>query len=349
MSEDTSPAPDTNLINRERFPHESLSLFQRPDRLHDPLYVITPVINANRSRQRWKAYQDFRVHIANSGAILITVEVAFGDRDFAVTTADDKNDVQLRSWHELWLKERAINIGAMHMTRTYPDWKKFAWIDCDTFFVRPDFANEIIHLLEHWPILQCWSQLTNTDSNWEIKSQLRSLMSIQFEHPGPPGNYYEDGGQKFGSPGLAWAARREAFEQMSGLLDICCAGAGDWYLSAALLGNLDEAIKFRNDLSPAFVEAMMAYQEHLRRGRWQERSLVGNIGLMRGLCIHTWHGSRANRQYNTRGEILMRHQFDPRRDLKPTANGLWALTDREPGLRKDLKAYFDQLGGDELS
>jgi len=326
------------------------TILQRQDKLHTPLYVLCPIINASRSRARWKLFDDFRRHCSNAGAVLITIEVSFGDRDFVVTKADNPLDIQLRTWHELWLKERAINVGTTHLTRMFPDWEKMAWCDGDFIWVRPDWANEILHLLEHWPVIQCFSELTNVTVNYEIKSQLRSLMSIQFEHPGrPPGNYYEPGGQKFGSPGLCWAARREAIEQMGGLLDVCALGAGDWYQSAALLGTLDDAIKFRNDLSPAFVEKMLKYQEHLRRGRWQERSIVGNIGLMRSLCIHFWHGSRANRQYNTRGQILMRHGFDPDRDLKPGANGLYQLTDRSPGLRRDISRYFASLDSDALS
>ncbi len=345
---DALPA-QPHLFNRERLHHETNTLFQRPDRLHEPLYIITPVINATRSRRRWQLYQDFRAHVANAGAILITVEVAFGDRDFAVTTADDPNDVQLRTWHELWHKERAINVGAMHLTRMHPCWKKLAWIDADTLFVRPDWANEILHVLEHYPVIQCWSELANVSVEYELKSWLRSFLSIQMEHPGHCGDYYAYDGQKFGSPGLAWAARREAFEQMGGLLDVCVLGAGDWYLAMALMGMLDEAIRQRNDLSGPFVRRMLLYQENLRRSWWHERSIVGNVGLMRGMTIHYFHGSRADRQYKTRGEILMRHEFDPDRDLKCGSSGLYQLTDRCPQLRRDIQAYFGGLNSDALS
>ncbi len=342
--------PDTN--ERPRSDENLKTLSQRQDQLAgQKLYVLCPVINASRSRKRWSLFEDFRRHCSNAGAVLFTIEVAFGDREFVVTSEDNPYDIRLRTWHELWLKERAINVGVQHLTRLIPNWEKMAWADGDFFFVRPDWANEILHLLEHWPVIQCWTELTNVTVNYEIKSQLRSLMAIQFEHPGrPPGNYYEPGGQKFGSPGLCWAARREAIEQMGGpLLDVCALGAGDWYQSSALLGTLDEAIKFRNDLSPAFADFMLKYQEHLRRARWQGRSVVGNVGLMRGLAVHFWHGSRANRQYNTRGQILMRHGYDPDRDLMLSANGLYQLTDRSPGLRADISRYFASLDSDALS
>jgi len=97
--------------------------------------------------------------VAEAGAVLYVVEVAFGDRDFVLTQADNPHHIQLRTWHELWLKERAINLGVAHLTRQVPDWGKVAWIDGDCHFARYDWANETLHLLEHYPIVQMWSEL----------------------------------------------------------------------------------------------------------------------------------------------------------------------------------------------
>lgn len=342
-------------IGTERSDHMSPTLFSRPDRLHKKLYVICPIINATRARSRWRLFQDFERHVAQAGAQLLVVEVAFGDRDFVVTEPNNPHHIQLRTWHELWLKERAINLGVVHLTRLVPDWAHVAWLDGDFFFCRGDWANETIHLLQHYPVVQMWSQLINLTSDYEIRPQskevpqLVSFMSIQIKGHEYGGNYYEEGGQKFGSPGLAWAARREAWDQMGGLIDYCVLGAGDWYWANAVMGTLDKAIGSRNDLTPAFGRKMHEYQEHLTRSRWQERSIVGNAGIMHGLVVHFWHGSRADRQYNTRGEILMRHEYDPDRDLKTDASMLYQLTDRSPGLRREIQAYFNGRREDELS
>ncbi len=351
MPEDVRPFKAAEVVDHpanlatQRSNHKLPTFFQRPDRIEYPLYVITPVINAVRSRERWKSFQDFKKHITESGAIIYTVEVAFGDRDFAVTSPDDPHDIQLRTFHELWMKERAINIGVAHLTRQVPDWRAVSWIDADCHFARYDWANETLHLLQRFPILQLWSQIFNLDSQYQLRSTLVSFMSVQMKDKNVTGDYYdydEGSGQKYGSPGLAWAARREAWDQLpGGLLDVCVLGAGDFYWASAMQGTLEKVIGQRNDLTPPFQKVMHQYSEHLQRTRWQERCLVGSCGLLRGACLHFWHGEREDRKYKTRGDILMRHSFDPARDLKPEGNMLWTLTDRSPDLRREIQLYFE--------
>jgi hypothetical protein len=327
--------------------------YRRPDQVHDPLYVICPVINSRRFRTRWKLFQDFEKHVHEAGAILYVVEIAFGDRDFSVTSPQNPHHLQLRSFHELWLKERAINLCVQRLPQ---DWKYVAWIDGDCMFARQDWANETLHLLQHYPIIQMWSQLVDLTSDYEMHAQLRSFMSVQIDGvtPGNGGGDYGKAmqigaGQKFGSPGLAWACRRECWNQMGGLIDYCILGAGDWYFANAIWGSLDQAIAQRNDLTGPFSQKMLDYQEHARRGRWEERSIVGNVGLMKGLVTHYWHGPRQNRGYNTRGEILARAKYDPDRDLKADWQGVYQLTDRNPRLRRDIQQYFSQRNEDQLS
>lgn len=325
-------------------------LFSRPDRLHDPLYVVCPVINAQRFRTRWKHYQDFEKHVAEAGAILYTIEVAFGDRDFVVTTPENPHHIQLRTHHELWLKERAINLAVQRLPAC---WKYVAWIDPDCTFVRHDWANETLHQLQHFPLVQMWSQLTDVSPNYEITQQLRSYMSVQLEgttKPKPAGSYGQaiGQGQKFGSPGLAWAARREAWNQLSGIFDASILGAGDWYFAMVVTDELEARLSQRNDLSDGFCRKLRTYQEHARRAQWEGRRVVGNVGMVKGLTVHYWHGPRTNRGYGTRGEILKRHGYDPDRDLLVDSQGLYQLSDRKPQLRRDIQEYFSKRNEDAL-
>ena len=54
-----------------------------------PLYVVTTVFNPRRFASRHRLYANFAAWLAQQGVRLLTVEVAFGDRPFAVTTAAD--------------------------------------------------------------------------------------------------------------------------------------------------------------------------------------------------------------------------------------------------------------------
>src|SRR4051812_49367686 len=99
--------------------------FRRPDQVSAPLYVVTPIFNPVRYRSRWKLYEDFARRVEQAGAILYTVEVAFGERAFAVTEAGHPRHIQLRTDHELWLKENIINVGVARLPH---DWKYVAWV-----------------------------------------------------------------------------------------------------------------------------------------------------------------------------------------------------------------------------
>jgi hypothetical protein len=326
------------------------TLFQRPDRLADPLYVVTTVFNSARSRTRWKLYEDFALHVEQAGAILYTVEVAFGGRDFVITQPDNPRHLQLRTWHELWLKEAATNLLVSRLPR---DWKYVAWIDPDCLFTRPDWADETRHLLQHYSVAQMWSQLQDLNKDHEVIRTLRSFMDVEINGDtattlprASSFSYAKAMAQArttksvFGSPGLAWAARREAWDQMGGLIDYGIVGSGDWYFANAIMGTLDRVIGNRNDHTQPFLRKIHEYQENLGRAKWEERPLLGNVGVMKGTVSHYYHGSRSARQYGTRGTILTRNGFDPDRDLKRDWQGLYQLTDRVPQLRRDIQQYF---------
>jgi hypothetical protein len=336
------------MVNTAPDAHKLPRLFSRPDRLADPLYVVTTVFNSPRYRSRWKLYEDFVLHCHHAGAILYTVEVAFGDRDFVVTEPDNPRHLQLRCWHELWLKENALNLGVQRLPR---DWKKVAWIDADVLFARPDWADETKHALEHWPIVQMWSQLHDLNANHELVGSIRSFADVWLETgsriatpaPSYPYPYYRSQRGYPGAPGLAWACRREAWDALGGLVDCCILGAGDWYMALALTGQYKSG---QRETKGKQAERITRWQERAARARWHERPILGNLGVVKGVALHHHHGEKKFRRYQTRWQILSRNKFDPDLDLKPDWQGLLQLTDRSPQLRRDLQRYFHERNED---
>lgn len=61
------------------------TLFQRPDQVAAPLYVVAVIFNPIRFRARWKLFSDFAKRVEESGAILYTAEAAFGHREFVLS------------------------------------------------------------------------------------------------------------------------------------------------------------------------------------------------------------------------------------------------------------------------
>ena len=59
-------------------------MYSPKDNVQQPLYVITAIFNAQRYKRRTKLYRDFQLQVRNAGAILLTIEAAFGERTYAL-------------------------------------------------------------------------------------------------------------------------------------------------------------------------------------------------------------------------------------------------------------------------
>lgn len=340
------PAPSRQLLIDR--PHR---LFERPDRHNHPLYVVTPIFNPIRWRSRWRLYEDFKDMVVNAGhqAQLVTIEVAFGDRDFVVTTPNDPFNIQLRSdWPstDLWIKENLINLA---VSRLPADWKYVAWVDSDVLFARPDWADETVHQLQYYSFVQMWSQYQDLNSDGELIGTANGFMDnyvsgrYDFTKPPAAGYYYPYGKPGYpGAPGLAWACRRDAWDAVGGLIDTAILGACDYYTVFALIGGVQRVI--RKGYHKNFLDAMMSWQERA------ERLIRRNVGVVKGLALHYPHGPKKFRRYATRDQILIDCQFDPTHDLKRDRQGVYHLVDhgtlRDIKLRDGIRAYFRQRNED---
>lgn len=323
---------------------KTTTLFQRPDRITNPLYIITVVYNAPRWRNRWKLYQDFAKRCEEAGAILYTAEVALGDREFTVTSKDNPRHLQLRTRSEIWFKENALNLIA---SRLPSDWQSVAWIDADITFSRDDWADECVHRLQHWPIIQMFSEAADLSDEYDViaryqgmgycfnkgipwepsKASLVNTYYGQTVAQSPtdtsPFNYLHH-------PGLAWACTRECWDTLGGLFDYAIIGESDYLMGRAILGH--DLMQVRKNYSPG-------YKRHIKT--WADRALLlnKNMGWMNGLILHHWHGAKINRKYYDRTLLLSDTQYDPDVDLKTDWQGLWQLTPRSYKLRDGIRNY----------
>jgi hypothetical protein len=280
--------------------------------------------------------------------VLYTLEVAFGARAFAITDPSNPRHVQLRTWHELWFKENAINLLVSRMP---PQAQWIAYIDADSRPVRDDWANETIHALQHFAVVQMWSEYHCLDSHHQLSTTSHSIMASYlngwptvtprgcnaYGYPYPPA-----GKPKWpGPPGLAWAWRKDAWNEVGGLLDVCILGSADWYMANGLIDRLNHQIvsrKFSQDYQDAIFD-------------WQRRARVlrKNIGMVPGLWLHYWHGPMAKRGYATRNQVLIDSGYSPRRHLKRDWQGLFSLMPDAPiTLRDGIRNYLAAREEDQL-
>ena len=106
----------------------------------------------------------------------------------------------------------------------------------------------------------------------------------------------------YGAPGAAWVWRRSAFDQVGGLIEHGILGAGDHYMALSLIGEIETGLDKR--FTEEYRRPILAWQERA------DRTIKCDIGYIDGTLWHYWHGSYANRRYDTRAQILVHNQFD---------------------------------------
>jgi hypothetical protein len=308
---------------------------------HNQLYVVTAIFNPPRFRRRPALYRNFAAHVRDLGAVLVTVEVAFGDRPFECTEPDNPLHLRLRTDQELWLKENAIKLGIEHLSRVIPGWQYLAWIDADIQFQRRDIFSETVEQLQHFDVVQMFSHAIDMGPNGEHMRTDTGFMYQYIKGGAVPPTSTR--GTKIGDryvswhPGYAWAVRRWALNTVP-IYEYAILGAGDHHMALGLVGRA--ALSLPRAISPGYRTAVLNCE------RCAEVNIRRNVGYVPGLITHAWHGDKSNRKYVERWQVLIDTQFDPMRDLVRDVQGLLRITDFQDGrsirLRDLLRIYFGQ-------
>lgn len=304
-------------------------------------WTILVVSNTQRYRSRYALFERCEKHIAK-GSNYVIVEHALGDRPHEMSALPDGLNrtpqspivVHVRSRDELWHKENLINIGIRALP---PSWEYCAWIDADVQFARPDWAEETVHQLQHFDVVQMFASAIDLGPEGQTLKTYDGFMSAW------QGDRMK-ATQRYAAafhPGFAWAARREAIEHLGGLIDWAILGSGDRHMACALIGRVLDMPK---------MICSEDYREHLLR--WEDNAqthLRRNVGHVPGTLLHNFHGAKASRQYENRWDILRRHHFEPTRDIKRDWQGLWQFTHIGARMRNDIRSYFAQRNEDGLT
>ena len=308
---------------------------------NDKLFVVTMLHNPLRFRSRYWNYEMFEDHVECAGAVLYTAEVAFGNRHFEITDPNNPHHLQLRSGNEIWLKENALNLL---INRLPHEAKYIAWIDADIKFVRPDWVQETLHLLQHYDFIQMFSHAQDIGPDYQPlittpgyvygKLELNNIESDKKHRNNHHRGSYPYG-WKYRHPGFAWAARRDALDKVGILIDWSILGSGDWIMACALFGEVDRALNSK--YSRPFLDMCYTWQDR------SERHIRRNVGYMPGTVNHYWHGRKRDRNYDTRWKLLVTTQYNPLIDIKRDCQGVFQLEDhgdmRSLLLRDGLRRY----------
>jgi hypothetical protein len=300
----------------------------KPELQHDnTLHVIGVCSNPARYHSRYRVFREWVEHMKQTKNIqLHLVEAAIGDRQHEVTV-DSDGDLQLRTSSEIWIKENMINLGVKYLLPR--DWRYMAWVDTDVFFRDPGWAQETLHQLQTFAVVQPWSDCADLGPQGGITQHFRSF-GAQHQRRLPKQMFPDQTYYQYAHSGFAWACRREFYEAVAGLMDFAILGSADHHMAFAMIGEVYNTI--HRGMLPSFFR---------RCYEWQSRALrVTNkeVGFVPGRIEHYFHGPKNRRYYRERWQIMVDAKFDPDHNLIYDAAGVVQLVGN-PRLEQDVLMY----------
>lgn len=300
--------------------------------IENKLHVIAVISNPCQFARRYILAKEFakRMEI-ESNIILYFVELAYENQNYYITEKNNPRHLQLRTKTPLWHKENMINIGIKNLLPN--NWKAVAWIDADIEFENSSWALDTLKVLNGCrDIVQLFSHAL--DLNKELES-----MSIfpSFGYQYTKKAKYGKSGINMWHPGYAWACTKKAYEKMGGLYDISILGAGDHNMSFALIKKAEQSVNA--NVTEDYKQSIIEFGRKVQMLR---------LGYIPGIIRHYYHGSKKNRKYCERWQILVNNYYEPTKHIKKHSTGLLIPTENCPKtMLAEIYSYFAERNEDE--
>ena len=309
------------------------SAIENNDPIEEKLHVIAVVSNPCLFAKRYILMKEFmnRFVLEERNVILYIVELAYGDQKFIITQKNNPTHLQIRTKHPLWHKENMINMGVKYLLPK--NYKAFAWVDADVEFENPSWALDTLKILNgSHDIIQLFSHAVDMN-NEEMAMSVFNSAGYQNEK----NKKYCNTGINYWHPGYAWAITRKAYEKIGGIYENSILGSGDHMMLLSLLNNGINSVNGK--CTDEYKEDICKYQEKMRTLRF---------GYVPGVIRHYYHGSKKNRKYQERWQILVKHKFSPTRHITKDEMGIIIPTSEfSEEFKKEIFQYFQERNEDE--
>jgi len=290
--------------------------------LDSVLHVICVVSNPCLYKRRYVLMRDFLQRMRHTATIEVyVVELCYGEQPFVITDASNKNHLQLRATDVMWHKENMINLGVQLL----PDkWKALAWIDADIEFENVQWAEQTLRILNGCKdIVQLFSHCLDMDRE---ENTMRTWNSAGYQYE--THRRHVTKGPDYSHPGYAWAMTRRAYDKIGGLFETGILGSSDHVMLYALLGKGAHCIDPKSH--PEYLQAALDFQK---------RSFGLRFGYVPGVIRHYFHGTKENRKYSERWQILVQNGYSPA-DLTRQSNGVFCFIKKNDTFQRMIVQYF---------
>lgn len=323
---------DKILINNKTNLTKETILNNEP--IEAKLHVICVVSNPCLFKKRYElALQFIHKMLMNKDIELYVVELVYGNEDFYVTDSNNPKHLQIKTRSApLWHKENLINLGVKSLLP--PEWKAVAWIDADIEFDSVTWATDTLKLLNGYKdVVQLFSHAIDMN-NEGYSMNIFSGFGYNYEI----GKKYVVSGLDYWHPGFAWACTRKAYEKMGGLFELSILGSGDHNMCYSYISNGVKSLN--SEVHSNYFKAVEEFQGKVCNMR---------LGYVPGVIRHFYHGSKVNRRYRERWQILVNNQYDPEKHITKNADGLLVPTYLCPKVLLDeILQYFKERNEDDI-
>jgi hypothetical protein len=301
--------------------------------IEDKLNVIIAISNPCQFARRYILCREFikRIEEEEENINLYVVEMIYPNQKFIITNSKNKNHLQLKSQTPIWHKENMINLGVKYLLPK--DYKAFAWIDSDIEFENSTWALDTLKILNGCKdVVQIFSHAVDMDRE---KNTLNIFNSFGYSFTKQKS--YTTKGKDYWHPGFAWAITRKAYEKLGGLYDKGILGSGDNIIALSLINKVENILNI--DYNKDYKNSILDYQVNAKKLR---------LGYVPGVIRHHYHGSKQNRKYTERWQILINHQYSPINHIKYDSKGILIPNKKfSEELKDDILNYFKERKEDD--
>jgi hypothetical protein len=294
------------------------------------LHVVGVCSNPVRYHSRYRIARQWIHHMAHTPNVkLHIVEAAFNQRQHELEDVCIEHGVEfipLRTLTEYWIKESMLNIGMRHACVKY-NAKYLAWIDMDVFFEDPEWAQEALHQLQHFDVIQPWSDCMDMGAHGNVLQHFKSF-GLQHQRRVPKQKHPSQTSYQYAHTGFAWCCTRRFFENAQGLMDFPPLGSSDHHMAFAMISEVMDT-----------VHGKMKESFKRRAREWQARAVQvtkNEVGFSMGTIKHMFHGPKKRRYYRERWELLF--DYDPDVNMMRDDQGLCYIVGL-PKLEQDIRLY----------
>jgi hypothetical protein len=303
------------------------------DPIEDKLNVIIVISNPCLYATRYILCREFikRFEEEEENVNLFVVELIYPNQKFIITNSTNKNHLQIKTDVPLWHKENMINLGVKKLLPK--NWKAFAWIDSDLEFENNTWAMDTLKILNGTKdIVQLFSHAVDMnydESNLNIFNSFGYSFSKKKKYTTSKNNYWH--------PGFAWAITRKAYEKIDGLYDKGILGSGDNIMALSLINKVENTLNL--DYNKDYKNSILEFQQKIKKLR---------LGYTPGVIRHYFHGTKENRKYHERWQILIKYNYSPNIHIKYNKEGIIVPTKEFPEeFKEDIMNYFKERKEDD--